>query len=160
MPKAGNELDRYERAILDALQSDARLSVQDLSDRVGLSPSPVWRRIKSLERRGILRGYVALVDSTRLGVGQCVFAHITLAQHDRKAVDEFEKSIGRRPEVLECFSTTGDADYLLRVLVKDAQHYERFLREAVFSCPAVQHIHSNFALREVKFSVKVPVSGA
>ncbi|GJD47323.1 DNA-binding transcriptional activator DecR [Methylobacterium crusticola] len=156
MPQGGETLDRFERAILDALQDDARLSVQDLSQRIGLSTSPTWRRLKALEERGVIRGYVALADPAALGFGQCVFAHVTLIKHDRDGVADFERSISRRPEVLECFSTTGQADYLLRVVVRDAQHYERFLQEAVFSCPAVQQIHSNFALREVKFSVKVP----
>ncbi|KMO13499.1 AsnC family transcriptional regulator [Methylobacterium platani JCM 14648] len=156
MPDRADAPDRFERAILDALQDDARLSVQDLAQRIGLSTSPTWRRLKSLEERGIIRGYVALVDAAALGHGQCVFAHVTLAKHDREGVAEFERVIGCRDEVLECFSTTGQADYLLRVVVRDAQHYERFLQEAVFSCPAVQQIHSNFSLREVKFTVKVP----
>ncbi|MEH3144437.1 MAG: Lrp/AsnC family transcriptional regulator [Methylobacterium frigidaeris] len=160
MPRSSDGLDRYERAILDALQDDARLSVQDLSQRIGLSTSPTWRRLKALEERGVLRGYVALADPAALGYGQCVFAHVTLTKHDRAGVEAFERMIRLRDEVLECFSTTGDADYLLRVIVHDAAHYERFLRDAVFSCPAVQHIHSNFALREVKFSVKVPTGSA
>ncbi len=150
-------LDRYERAILGALQEDARLSIQDLATRIGLSTSPTWRRVRGLEARGVIRGYVAMVDAGQLERGQCVFAHVTLAKHDRSGVEAFEAAILAREEVLECFSTTGEADYLLRVIVRDAADYERFLREAVFSCPAVQQIHSNFALREVKFTTRVPV---
>jgi Lrp/AsnC family transcriptional regulator len=153
----GIALDRHERAILDALQDEARLTIQDLAQRIGLSTSPTWRRLKSLEERGIIRGYVALVDAQGVGQGQCVFAHVTLAKHERAGVEAFEALMAERPEVLECFSTTGQADYLLRIIVRDAQAYERFLREAVFTCPAVQQIHSNFALREVKFTTKVPV---
>lgn len=157
MPGIADDLDRFERAILDALQSEARLSVQDLAQRIGLSASPTWRRLKALEARGTIRGYVALVDAAQVGYGQCVFAHVTLSKHNRAAFEEFERSISLRREVMECFSTTGDADYLLRVVVRDAQDYERFLQEAIFSCPAVQHIHSNFALREIKYTTKVPV---
>lgn len=153
MPEA---LDAHERAIVAALQEDARLSLSELAARVGLSTSPTWRRLKALEARGVIRGYVALVDAARLGQGQCVFAHVTLIKHDRAGVADFERIVGRRPEVLECFSMTGQADYLLRVIVEDAAAYERFLQEAIFTCPAVQHIHSTFALREVKFTTRVP----
>lgn len=153
MPRA---LDKHERAILEALQEDARLSIQDLSQRIGLSTSPTWRRVKALEAEGVIRGYVALVDPAMVGSGQCVFAHVTLIKHDRSGVEAFERIVLSRPEVMECFSTTGQADYLLRIVVEDARAYERFLQEAVFACPAVQHIHSNFALREIKFTTRVP----
>ena len=150
-------LDEFERRILRALQEDGRLSMQDLADRIGLSVSPTWRRVKSLEERGIITRYVALLEPEKAGVPECVFAHVTLTKHDRAGIAEFERAIVDRPEVLECFATTGDADYLLRVVVPNTRAYERFLEEAIFTRPVVQHVRSNFALRAVKFTVALPI---
>ena len=150
-------LDEFERRILRALQEDGRLSMQDLADRIGLSVSPTWRRVKSLEERGIITRYVALLEPEKAGVPECVFAHVTLTKHDRAGIAEFERAIVDRPEVLECFATTGDADYLLRVVVPNTRAYERFLEEAIFARPVVQHVRSNFALRAVKFTVALPI---
>src|SRR5689334_18092673 len=157
MPDAADGLDRHERAILDALQTNARLSVQDLSEKIGLSTSPTWRRIKALEERGVIADYIALLDADKLGFKQCVFAHVTLAKHDRTGVEQFEQTIAGRDEVLECFSMTGEADYLLRVIVRETKDYEAFLKDVIFTCPAVQHVRSNFALRQIKFTVRVPI---
>ncbi len=150
-------LDEFERRILRALQEDGRLSMQELADRIGLSVSPTWRRVKSLEERGIITRYAALLDPEKAGVPECVFAHVTLTKHDRAGIAEFERAIVDRPEVLECFATTGDADYLLRVVVPNTRAYERFLEEAIFARPVVQHVRSNFALRAVKFTVALPI---
>lgn len=150
-------LDDFEKRILRALQEDGRLSMQELADRIGLSVSPTWRRVKSLEERGIIRRYAALLDPEKAGVPECVFAHVTLTKHDRAGIAEFERAIVDRPEVLECFATTGDADYLLRVVVPNTRAYERFLEEAIFTRPVIQHVRSNFALRAVKFTVALPI---
>jgi Lrp/AsnC family transcriptional regulator len=150
-------LDPFERRILDALQQDGRLSVQELAERVGLSSSPTWRRVRALEARGVIRRYVALLDPAAAGVPQCVFVNVTLVKHDRDAITEFEAAVLGRPEVLECFATTGDADYLLRVMVPDASAFERFLQEAIFTRRVVQHVRSNFALREVKYETALPL---
>ncbi|GAA5232051.1 Lrp/AsnC family transcriptional regulator [Verticiella sediminum] len=149
-------LDKYELAILEILQQDARAGVQEIADQIGLSVSPTWRRIRALEERGYIENYIAVLDVEKLGFKQCVFAHVTLAKHDRAAVRQFEQTIERRSEVLECFSMTGDADYLLRVIVRETPDYEQFLQEAVYSCPAVQSVRSNFALRKMKFTLRVP----
>ncbi|HWK94523.1 MAG TPA: Lrp/AsnC family transcriptional regulator [Pseudolabrys sp.] len=150
-------LDHQEKAILAKLQADARISVQELSEAVGLSTSPTWRRVKSLEERGIINGYVALLDAEKLGYTQCVIAHVTLSKHEKAGIEEFERSVSQRPEVMEFLAMTGDADYLLRVLVRDTKQYEAFLQEAVFTCASVQHIRSNFALRQIKFTVNMPL---
>ncbi len=151
-------LDDFERRILRALQTDGRLSVNELSDRIGLSASPTWRRVRGLEERGVIRRYVALLDPGLAGVPQCVFTHVTLARHDRAALQEFEEAIMNRPEVLECYATTGDADYLLRVMVPDTAAFERFLQETIFIRPAVQQVRSNFALRQVKYETALDVT--
>jgi DNA-binding Lrp family transcriptional regulator len=151
-------LDGYERAIVAALQENGRYTVQELAARIGLSPSPTWRRLKSLEQRGVIKDYVARVDAAKLGYHDTVFAHVTLSKHNRAGIAAFEKSIAARPEVLDFFSMTGDADYLMRVVARSTREYERFLNEAVFSNPVVQQIKSNFALREIKSTVAIPVS--
>ena len=150
-------LDEFERRILRVLQTDGRLSMGELAERIGLSASPTWRRVRALEERGVIRRYVALLDPALAGVPQCVFTHVTLARHDRAALQEFEEAVMNRPEVLECFATTGDADYLLRVMVPDTAAFERFLQETIFARPAVQQVRSNFALREVKYETAIPV---
>jgi len=157
MPTGAEELDRFERAILAALQRNARQSVQELADTVGLSTSPTWRRLKALEERGVIKDYVARVDPARLGYGETAFAHVTLAKHDGEQIEAFEKKIAERPEVLEFYSMTGSADYILRIVTRSPLDYEKFLKEVVFTSPAVQHISSNFALREIKNSVAIPV---
>ena len=129
------ELDRYERAILDNLQRDARLSVQQLAALVGLSASPTWRRLKSLEERGFIQGYVARLDGEKLGLGQTVFCNITLARHNQPDLEAFEAQVLARPEVLEFYSMTGGADYLLRIVTESPARYEAFLKEIIFSSP-------------------------
>lgn len=157
MADTGEELDQYERAIVNALQRNGRYTVQELADTIGLSMSPTWRRLKSLEQRGVIKEYVARVDASKLGYNDTVFAHVTLRKHNRKNIADFEAAIVSRPEVLDFFSMTGDADYLIRVVVRSTQEYERFLKEAVFTSPAVQQIKSNFSLREIKSTVAIPV---
>jgi Lrp/AsnC family transcriptional regulator, leucine-responsive regulatory protein len=157
IPPEAERLDDFERKILRALQEDARLGMQELAERIGLSVSPTWRRVKSLEERGYITRYAALLDPEKAGVPECIFAHVTLIKHDRAGIAEFEQAIVGRPEVLECFATTGDADYLLRVVVPNTRAYERFLEEAIFTRPVVQHVRSNFALRQVKFTVSLPI---
>ncbi len=162
LPKHGSSrmnvpLDGFERRILHALQSDGRLSVNDLAERISLSTSPTWRRVRALEDKGVIRRYVALLDPEKAGVPQCVFTHVTLVKHDRGALAAFEAAVLTRPEVLECYATTGDADYLLRVMVPDTAAFERFLQEAMFTQPAVQHVRSNFALRQVKYETAIAV---
>ena len=152
-------LDEFERRILRALQADGRLSMGELAERIGLSASPTWRRVRALEERGVIRRYVALLDPALAGVPQCVFTHVTLARHDRAALRDFEEAVMNRPEVLECYATTGDADYLLRVMVPDTAAFERFLQETIFARAAVQQVRSNFALRQVKYETAIPVAG-
>ena len=117
-------LDEFERRILLAVQDNGRLSVNDLAERIGLSSSPTWRRLRALEERGVIRRYVALLDPALAGVPQCVFTHITLVKHDRAAIVAFETAMLARQEVLECFATTGDADYLLRIMVADTAAFD------------------------------------
>ena len=150
-------LDAQERRILIELQDDARLTNQELAQRVGLSPSACWRRVKALEDSGVILRYAAILDPKKVGLGECVFAHVTLARHSLAMTHEFADSIRARPEVMECFFTTGDSDILMRVATPSVSAYDKFLEEFVFSAPGISQVRSNFALRQIKFETALPI---
>lgn len=151
------ELDNYSLRILRALQANGRRALQDIAADIGLSTTPCWRRLKALEERGYIRRYTALLDRERLGLKLCVFAHVTLQRATRNAVKEFEAAMLACREVVECYSATGDADYVIKVLVRDTKRYDEFLKERIFCLPAVAHIRSSITLHEVKNDSAVPV---
>ncbi len=151
------ELDTASLRILRAVQADGRRALQDIAADVGLSITPCWRRLKMLEERGYIRRYTALLDRARLGLGLCVFAQITLQRTTRNAVKEFEAAMLACREVVECYSATGDADYVIKVLVRDTEAYDRFLKERIFTLPAVAQIRSSIALSEVKDDSALPI---
>ncbi len=146
-----------ERRILIELQNDARLTNQELAQRVGLSPSACWRRVKALEEAGVILRYTAILDPKKVGLGECVFAHVTLARHSLAMTHEFADAIRDRPEVMECFFTTGDADILMRVATPSVSAYDKFLEEFVFTAPGISQVRSNFALRQIKFETALPL---
>ncbi len=150
-------LDPAERRILTELQGNARLTNQELAERIALSPSPCWRRVRSLEERGVIRGYVTLLDPRKVGIGESVFCNVTLERHTEGAVERFEMEVMRHPEILECYAMTGDADYLLRVVVDEVRSYDRFLQEFIFRLPGVANVRSHFALRAVKYDTALPL---
>ncbi|NIR60207.1 MAG: Lrp/AsnC family transcriptional regulator [Gammaproteobacteria bacterium] len=150
-------LDASERRILIELQGDARLTNQELAQRVGLSPSACWRRVKALEEAGVILRYAAILDPKKVGFGECVFAHVTLARHSLAMTREFADSIRVRPEVMECFFTTGDADILLRVATPSVSAYDKFLEDFIFTAPGISQVRSNFALRQIKFETALPL---
>lgn len=149
--------DRSSRAILRELQQDTRLSQQALAERVGLSATPVWRRIRELAERGVIRRWVALLDRERLGLHACVLANVTLERHVEGVVDGFERRVRACPEILECYGITGEADYLIKVVVPDMKAYDRFLHDVVFRIPGVASIRTNVVLREVKYETALPI---
>jgi Lrp/AsnC family leucine-responsive transcriptional regulator len=150
-------LDRSSRAILRELQRDARLSQQELSARVGLSPTPVWRRVRELTERGVIRRWVALIDRDRVGLQVCVLANVSLERHAEGTVEGFERQVRACPEIVECYGITGDADYLIKVVVPDMKAYDRFLHDVVFRIPGVDSIRTNVVLREVKYETALPI---
>lgn len=150
-------LDEFERRILTVLQQDGRLSMHDLGERVGLSASPTWRRVRALEQSGVIQRYAALLDPEKIGLPECVVAQVTLDRQMRADAETFERIMQTRPEVLECFAMTGDADYLIRVAIRDTRSYERFLQEAIFSLPFVRNVRSSFSLRTVKLTTALPL---
>lgn len=150
-------LDELDRRILERLQENARISNADLSREVGLSPSPCLRRVRDLENSGVIRGHVSLVDATRVGLPISVFVQVTLERQVEQALEEFERSVMQRPEVMECYLMTGDSDYLLRVVVADIAAYEGFLKDHLTRVPGVAAIKSSFALNQVKYRTALPL---
>ncbi|HEY0886495.1 MAG TPA: Lrp/AsnC family transcriptional regulator [Ramlibacter sp.] len=152
-----NKLDRYDRLLLAELQRDSRQTVQQLASAVGLSSTPCWKRVKELEASGVIRRYTALVDREKVGLSLCVLAELNLTRHSEQDVREFERAVADCPQIVSCYATTGQADYVIKVLVPDIKHYEAFLHETAFKLPGVTHVQSSVVLKEVKAETRVPV---
>lgn len=151
------QLNEGDRRILNALQTDARVSNQDLADRSGMSTSACWRRVKMLEESGVVSGYAAIIDPSKVGLTFNAIVHVTLSRHESKNVSTFIARVFDRPEVLECYATTGEADYHLRVLCRDKDAYNLFLDQFLFKLPGVAQVRTNLVLKEIKTHGKTPV---
>jgi Lrp/AsnC family leucine-responsive transcriptional regulator len=151
------DLDAIDRRILSVLQENARVTNVELAEAAGVSASPCWRRVRELERAGVISRYVTLVDPASVGLRVSVFVQVSLEKQVESALEIFEAVIQDRPEVMECYLMTGDADYLLRVVVADLEAYERFLMDHLTKVPAVANIRSSFALKQVKYRTALPV---
>jgi len=158
MPTTPQQLDDTDRKILTALQDDGRISLADLAVKVGLSPSPCLRRMRLLEKAGVIARYVAVLDQQAVGLPVSVFISIKLASQKQDALDRFAKTISRWPEVLECYLMTGPRDYWLRVVVPDLAAYERFLKQKLTRLDGVASIESSFALEQVKYTNVLPLN--
>ena len=156
MPKT--TLNIIDRKILTALQENARISNVDLANTVGLSPSPCLRRVKMLEENGVIQKYVCLLNQRVAGFPVSVFVNVTLERQVESALEEFESAIAKRPEVMECYLMTGDADYLLRVVTVDLASYERFLVNHLTRIPGVSSIKSSFSLKQVSYRTALPLN--
>jgi Lrp/AsnC family leucine-responsive transcriptional regulator len=166
------ELDKTDRKILAVLQTDGRLSNQDVAERVNLSPSPCLRRIKRLEEAGVIRQYVALVDPDKIGLGLLAYVNVRLEKHSEVAGgargtpglpatsprNDFAVSVGTWPEVVACYAMTGEMDFLLRVHVEDMDHFSRFMMGTLLKHPAVLDVKSSFALQRIKETTALPVA--
>jgi Lrp/AsnC family leucine-responsive transcriptional regulator len=151
-------MDAIDRRILAELQADSRLTNVDLAGRVGLSPSPCLARVRALERAGVIRRYVALVEPAALGLGVHVFIQVTLERQVDRNLTEFERRMAQYPQVMECYLMTGDSDYLLRVLVRDMAALQDFIVDELTRIPGVANIRSSFALKQAKYTTALPVS--
>jgi len=149
-------MDQKDVQIVRALQKDGRLTNQDLSEKVNLSPSPCLRRLRLLEEEGVLKGYTALVDQKAYGLPLTVFIQIKLHMHNKDAVQAFEDRVMTIPEIMDCYIITGGSDYLLRVLCKDLDGYEFFVRETLHNLPGIASIDTSFAYSVVKQSHVYP----
>ena len=151
------QLDAIDWQVLGLLQGDARMSNVELARAVGLSPSPCLSRVRALEEAGYISRYVTLLDALRVGLKVSVFIQVTLERQIEPALGTFEKAIRGRPEVMECYLMTGDADYLLRVVVPDIQVLEDFILNFLTRVPGVGNIKSSFALKQVKYQTALPL---
>lgn len=152
------KLDRYDQHILDVLQEDGRINNQDLADRIGLSPSPCLRRVRALEESGLIEGYRALVNAKKLGLSLMALIHISMDKHTPERFANFESEVTVLPEVLECLLITGqDADYQLKVVVRDMDHYQSLLLNRLTRIEGVTGVHSRFVLRRVVSRTKLAI---
>ena len=154
------KLDRYDQHILEVLQQDGRINNQDLADRIGLSPSPCLRRVRALEESGLIVGYRALLDAKMLGLTLMALIHISMDKHTPERFANFEAMVSVLPEVLECLLITGqDADYQLKVIVRDMDHYQSLLLNQLTRIEGVTGVHSSFVLRRVVNKTALAVMG-
>lgn len=152
MPKL--DADGYDRRILGALQRDGRMSIADLAEKVGLSSSPCWRRVRALEEAGVIRGYTAILDPAAIGFGLDVFVSLSLNLHK---AEEFEAAIMRRPEVVQCYAMAGEQDYMLHVIARDMAAFDHFVRDELIHMPGVDKVRSNFILKVIKQTTVLPL---
>ena len=150
-------IDRIDRLILHEIQLDGRLTNAALALLANLSESACLRRVRRLEAAGLIRGYVGLVDQSSAGYPDNVFVRITLTSQQQDDLRKFEAAVRKVPEVMECYLMSGDADYLLRVIVADARDYERVHSQHLTQLPGVDRVHSSFALRTVIKKTEIPV---
>lgn len=153
-------MDHFDRKIVRLLQGDARVSVADIGESIGLSPSATHRRIKTLEQQGVITGYRAMIDASALGIGLDVFVEITLVSQSQQALDAFEAMVLASDEILECELMSGQSDYLLRIAAKDVTDYDRIHRTCLARLPGVSAMHSRFTIRTIKPWSGYPVSNA
>ncbi len=150
-------LDVASRKILAELQKNGRISANELAEKVGMSASPCWRRQKELEESQVILRYAALVDRRKVGLAVCCLAHVSLLRHSEGVVENFEQTMRLRPEVVECYETTGTADYLVKVIVTDMDAYHDFLHNVLVKINGVSQVNTNVALREVKYETALPI---
>lgn len=143
--------------ILRAYQARPEVSMVELSNEVGLSQAPCWRRLRRMDEQGLIRGRANLFYATALGFAVNVFANVRIKQHDEETLEAFEVAVREHPEVVECFSMTGESDYVLRVLARSIEDYERFFKKVMLHLPGVASINSSFAVKPVKMTTAIPV---
>lgn len=151
------KIDKFDREILRVLQRDATVSMAELSQQVGLSHTPCWRRVKKLEKEGIIKQKVTLLDNKKLNLGVSVFIYVTLKNHDNESLMAFESAVLDINEIVECHTTSGDKDYLLKIIVESIEEYEHLLKSKLTQLPGVDHLSSTFALKQVKNTTELPI---
>lgn len=151
------ELDAIDRKILHAVQGNGKISMGELADMVGLSPSPCARRVRLLEKAGIIKGYAAIIDQKQVGLPISAFASIKLERQREEDLDRFEAMVSHWPEVLDCYLMTGQRDYLMRVVAADLEAYERFIKDKLTRLDNIASIETSFALGQVKRSQLLPI---
>lgn len=153
------EIDAQDRRILEILQQNARSSSQEVADFAATSPATAWRRQRALEESGVIRKYSAVLDREKLGFEVTAFVHVSIERQNPKVIAEIEEKIRSRPEVLECYATTGEDDFTLRVVARDIADYDRFLQTFLYALAGVGQVRSSIALREIKYTTELPLEG-
>lgn len=153
-------IDAANARILALLQDDGRMTNTKLSEHLGMSETPCWRRLKQLEDSGIIEGYQANLNRRKLGLGVMAFVQLRCSEHDQAATAEFQRIVETTPSILSCHNTTGADDFLLIVVARDLDDYSAFVDSTLRRLPGVTSIRSNLSLRELKASSKLPVGGA
>ena len=151
------KLTKKDLEILKLLQKDARISTTDIAQQLNMSQSPCWRRINQFETDGIIKTKVSLLDRTKLGMEMVVFTSINLSVTNRDTIEEFEREIVRFPEVVECYTMTGMIDYMLKIITKDIQHYEQFVRNHLAQIANIREMHSHVSVTEIKDTTQLPL---
>ena len=153
-------LDETDLRILALVQEDARLTQAELAKRLALSQTSCWRRVRQLEENGVIARRVALVDPRAVGLTVSVIASVSLAEHSDESRSSFETLVAARPEIVECYSMTGDRDYMLRVVVRDVEAYDHFLTTHLLHHPAVASASSSFALKQITYTTALPLESS
>jgi len=151
------KIDEFDRRILRKLQENADCSMVELGEAVGLSHTPCWRRVKRLEEEGLIRGKVVLLDPAKLNLGVTVYAYLIMRHHDEASLNAFESAVQQVDEIVECYSVSGDKDYVLRVVVDSVEHYEQLLKKKIVQLDNVASVNSTFALKQVKYTTQLPI---
>jgi len=151
------DLSATDIKILTLLQQDASLTAAEIAEQVNLSVSPCWRRINRLEKEGVIDKEVALLNAEKLGMGLVIFARISLSQNDEASLHTFEERVRQFPEVVECYTVTGAADYFLKIITRDIKRYDQFLRRHLLQIPQVRDVNSNVAVTQVKYTTGLPL---
>lgn len=152
-----DSLDRVDRVLLAELQADARLTVAELAERVALTPSPCWRRVKRLEENGTIQGYHAQLSAEHLGYGVTAFVSVMMGSHSQPVAREFEARIAEIPEIVACHHVSGRYDFLLEVIAPDLKRFGEFARDVLQALPGVKELYSSFSLKALKDGRRLPV---
>ena len=152
-------MDLYDRKILQALQQDGRITNKNLAAQVSLSQAPCWRRVDALEKSGMIQGYTAIVDQEQLGLDITAFAQISLDNHHPETVEQFDQGIQQWPEILECHATSGDYDYLLKIVTQDMNSYNQLIYEKILRLPSIRSINTSFSMQQKKRTSQLPIVG-
>jgi Lrp/AsnC family leucine-responsive transcriptional regulator len=151
------KLDDIDRNILRILQKEGRLTNKELSERINLTTTPTLERVKRLEREKVIQSYSAKVDADAVHMGFNAFASVTLAAHRLNSLDDFTKSVESIPEILACYNTTGEGDFLLHIVTRDVHAYEELIRTKITTLPDVQRLHTSIVLRTIKEQSNIPI---
>lgn len=151
------KIDSVDRNIIKVLQQEGRIANKELSERIGLTTTPTLERVRRLEREGVIEGYAAKVNKESVGRGFVAFVKVTLKVHQLNLLEEFTSAIQKIPEILACYHTTGDGDFLLQVVARDTKDYEQLMRNKLTTLPDVERLHTSIVLNTIKEQSPIPV---